>query len=246
MRRALAASALVLAGLAPAAASAEPAQQPAHRPDARAVGSVRLGGVPVRLRPGTRQVVTVDARAGHRATVTLWQRGRDEDDRWRQVVRTTDGRTGYGGLVRADRRVQGSGATPLGTFMLPSAFGTHPRRTTWSLPYRHLRRGDYWVLDNSSPHYNRFRTRAQGGFRWWLPASHPDASEHLLDYRRQYEYAVVTGFNADQVRHRGGAIFLHVNGSGATAGCVSAPRPFLRRTLARLDERQVPVIAIGR
>jgi L,D-peptidoglycan transpeptidase YkuD (ErfK/YbiS/YcfS/YnhG family) len=219
---------------------------PAASAEVRVAESIRLGGVPVRLRPGTRQVVTVDARAGHRATIILWRRGKDEGDRWRRVLRTADGRTGYGGLVRADRRVQGSGATPLGTFTLPSTFGTHPRRTGWSLPYRHLRRGDYWVLDNSSPHYNRFRTKAQGGFRWWLPASHPDASEHLVDYPRQYEYAVATGFNADQVRHRGGAIFLHVNGAGPTAGCVSAPRSFLRGALARLDERMVPVIAIGR
>ena len=57
---------------------------------------------------------------------------------------------------------------------------------------------------------------------------------------------MATSFNRRQVRHRGGAIFLHVNGSGATAGCVSAPRPFLRRTLGLLDQDRVPVIAIGR
>ena len=48
------------------------------------------------------------------------------------------------------------------------------------------------------------------------------------------------------MRHRGGAIFLHVNGAGATAGCVSAPRWFLQRTVAALDADRVPVIAIGR
>jgi L,D-peptidoglycan transpeptidase YkuD (ErfK/YbiS/YcfS/YnhG family) len=57
---------------------------------------------------------------------------------------------------------------------------------------------------------------------------------------------VATSFNAGQVRHRGGAIFLHVNGSGATAGCVSAPRWFMVRVMNRLDHDRVPVIAIGR
>jgi hypothetical protein len=54
------------------------------------------------------------------------------------------------------------------------------------------------------------------------------------------------GVAGGQVRHRGGAIFLHVNGSGATAGCASAPRWFMRRVMNRLDQDRVPVIAIGR
>ena len=51
---------------------------------------------------------------------------------------------------------------------------------------------------------------------------------------------------ARPVRHRGSGIFLHVNGHGATAGCVSAPRWFVRRVLARLSPDANPVIAIGR
>ena len=66
------------------------------------------------------------------------------------------------------------------------------------------------------------------------------------DYPVQYEYSIVTSFNARQVRHRGAGIFVHVNGSGATAGCVSAPRSFLRALVARLDPDRAPVVAIGR
>ena len=55
-----------------------------------------------------------------------------------------------------------------------------------------------------------------------------------------------TSFNYSQVRHRGAGIFLHVNGRGATAGCVSVPRWFMRSTMVRLDPARVPVIAIGR
>lgn len=129
------------------------------------------------------------------------------------------------GLVLARKRVQGSGKTPLGTHRLPWAFGMRGQKDRWDPSYRKVRKG---------------------GFRWRLPASHPDGSERLKDYPKQYEYSVVTSFNAHQVRHRGGAIFLHVNGSGATAGCVSAPRWFLRRLMVHLDQDRVPVIAIGR
>ena len=44
------------------------------------------------------------------------------------------------------------------------------------------------------------------------------------------------------MRHRGSGIFLHVNGRGATAGCVSAPRRFIRSLVRLLDPARVPVI----
>ncbi|NUR07802.1 MAG: hypothetical protein HOQ45_12450, partial [Nocardioidaceae bacterium] len=162
------------------------------------------------------------------------------------AMRARDGRTGYGGLVVGSRRHQGSGTTPLGTYGLISVFGTHRGDGGGALPYRRVRAGDYWVEDNASPYYNRYRNRRQGGFRWWLPASDENSSERLRDYPGQYEWSVVTSFNRSQVRHRGAGIFLHVNGSGATAGCVSAPAWFLRRVVGRLDPAQRPVIAIGR
>lgn len=205
---------------------------------------VVLDGVRVSLRAASRQVVTVNHTVRSRARVTLWQR---DGDSWRPVARSRAGHIGYGGLVAARLRKQATGTTPLGTFRLLSSFGTHPRDTRWDLPYRTIRAGDYWVQDNASAYYNRYRNKAQGGFRWWLPTSAVNSSERLRSYPVQYEYAVVTSFNyAAQVRHRGAGIFLHVNGRGATAGCVSAPRWFLQRTMATLDPDLRPVIAIGR
>ena len=226
----------LLATLAVAAPAAAPAEAGAR--------TVRLDGVTVELRAGTRQVVTVNRTRGWHARVTFWSRNRD--GRWHENFTAYDGRVGYNGLSRPRQRVQGSGTTPLGTYRLPWAFGMHPQREAWDPSYRKVRRGDLWVLDNQSRHYNRYRNRSRGGFRWRLGPDHPDASERLLDYPRQYEWAVVTSFNQRQVRRRGGAIFLHVNGAGATAGCVSAPRWFLRRAMRRLATDRAPVIAIGR
>jgi L,D-peptidoglycan transpeptidase YkuD (ErfK/YbiS/YcfS/YnhG family) len=84
-----------------------------------------------------------------------------------------------------------------------------------------------------------------GGFRW-LPSSHADSSERLTDYPRQYAWSIVTDVNVEQVRHRGSGIVLHVNGRGATAGCVSAPRRTIRALVRLLDPARVPVIGIGR
>jgi L,D-peptidoglycan transpeptidase YkuD (ErfK/YbiS/YcfS/YnhG family) len=237
--RVLAALALTLSLGAPLAATGPAAGVPsAGRSD-----RVTLDGVHVRLRPGTTQVVTVHHTRGWHARVTFWVRS---GGRWEAAMRARDGRSGYGGLVVGSRRRQGSGTTPLGTYRLVSVFGTHAGDGGGGLPYRRIRSGDYWVEDNASAYYNRYRNKRQGGFRWWLPSSDVDSSERLRDYPVQYEWSVVTGFNRAQVRHRGAGIFLHVNGSGATAGCVSAPQWFLRRAVARLDRAQRPVIAIGR
>jgi len=208
-----------------------------------AVQHQRLGGVRVALGPNTRQVVTVNHTHGFHAVVAFWT---EQQGEWQRIFVTRDGRIGYGGLVAPLKRHQGTGTTPLGTVGLISAFGRHAKAADWDLPYRRIRKGDYWVEDNRSQFYNRYRNRAQGGFRWWLPAGAENSSERLRDFRVQYEYSVVTGYNLGQVRHRGAGIFLHVNGSGATAGCVSAPRVFMQRMMARLDPDQHPVMAVGR
>jgi L,D-peptidoglycan transpeptidase YkuD (ErfK/YbiS/YcfS/YnhG family) len=204
---------------------------------------VTLDGVHARVGADTGQVVTVNRTSGFHARVTWWTRS---DSGWVQRMQASDGRIGYGGLVRAARRRQGTGTTPLGTFRLPWAFGAHAPSDAWSLRYRQVRKGDYWVQDNASAYYNRYRNKSQGGFRWRLPSSNVNSSERLRDYPRQYEFAIVTSFNHAQVRHRGSGIFLHVNGSGATGGCVSAPRRFIARLMRRIDPAERPVIAIGR
>ena len=215
-----------------------------RRPGPAADAALVLDGVRVAADPGTTQVVTVNHTSGHRARVTFW---RLVAGTWVARTRTTDGRIGFGGLVR--RRPARAGHRDDAPRHLRTAVGLrHPpaRATRGRWTTGGSARGDYWVQDNASPHYNRYRSRSEGGFRWWLPASDVNASERLTDYRRPYEWSIVTGFNLEQVRHRGSGIFLHVNGRGATAGCVSAPRRFLRMLVRRLDPAAAPVIAIGR
>ncbi|MFZ2012306.1 MAG: L,D-transpeptidase family protein [Nocardioides sp.] len=230
---------LALAPL-PLVAALAAAPSPAHA----TIRHITLGGVRVALHDHTRQVVTVNHRRGYHAHIAFWVR---REGHWHKVYDVSAGRIGYGGLVAPGKRVQGSGTTPLGTTRLITSFGRHPQATGWDLPYRQIRKGDFWVEDNRSAYYNRYRNQSQGGFRWWLSPSKVDSSERLRDFPVAYEFSVVTSYNyADQVRHRGAGIFLHVNGQGATAGCVSAPRWFLVAMLERLDPAQVPLMAVGR
>ena len=228
-------------GLLPVAlvATALAVPAPAHAD----ITHVTLDGVRVGLREHTRQVVTVNHTRGYHARIGYWV---ERDGRWTRLYAVRDGRIGYGGLVAPKQRHQGTGTTPSGTVKLISAFGRHARDTSWDLPYRRIRKGDYWVEDNGSRYYNRYRNKAQGGFRWWLPTSRENSSERLRDFPVQYEFSIVTSYNHQQVRHRGAGIFLHVNGSGATAGCVSGPRAFMVTMMRRLDPARVPVMAVGR
>ena len=67
------------------------------------------------------------------------------------------------------------------------------------------------------------------------PTARPSESEHLADYPTQYAHAVLIDFNyTSPVKGRGAGIFLHVNGRGATAGCVSVPADALDRVMAWL------------
>lgn len=215
----------------------------ASPPTAR-TASLVLDGVGVQLPPGGTQVVTVRHTHGTLARVALWQL---VGGRWEALADSSEAHTGYGGLVEGPERRQGTGTTPLGTYPLVSTFGSGPRRPGWSMPYRRFNRDDYWVEDKASPYFNRMRDRRDGGFRWRLSLRAPNGSERLADFAAQYSLAVVIGFNyVDPVPRLGGGIFLHVNGTGPTAGCVSAPRSFLGAVMAHLDPEADPVIAIGR
>ena len=207
---------------------------------ARPVGAgdpMRLGGVRVDAGPATRQVITVNATSGYDAVVSLWIR---RNGSWDRTATTRSGRIGYGGLVVGTERRQGTGTTPLGTYSITETFGNARRPAATRLPFHRVRDGDYWVQDNRSAYYNQRRHISRGGFR-------PRTSEHLPDYGAQYRWSLVIDFNRpDPVRRRGSGIFLHVNGAGATAGCVSTPRRFVRMMMSRLRPGMAPVIAIGR
>ncbi|MCN9240845.1 L,D-transpeptidase family protein [Streptomyces sp. RY43-2] len=168
-------------------------------------------------------------------TVTWWDR---RGGRWSRTG-SAPARFGAHGLAEGASRRQGTNTTPTGLYTLPYAFGVRPAPTGTTTPYRRVHRDTWWCQDTRSRSYNRW-TRP-------LPADCRAAeSEHLIDYGSQYGYALVVGFNYRRpVPGRGAGIFLHVNGKGATAGCVSVPEAAMRRILAWADPARRPRIAIG-
>lgn len=186
---------------------------------------------------GGTQLITAVApeRSSTTGTVTWWNR---EDGRW---VRSgsAPARFGASGLAAGASRTQGTNTTPTGLYGLPYAFGIEAAPPGTAYPYRRVHQDSWWCQDNDSRSYNRWTEPRAADCR-------AAESEHLITYRAQYAHALVIGFNYERpVRGRGAGIFLHVNGRGATAGCVSVSEDAMRRILRWADPARRPHIAVG-
>lgn len=205
------------------------------------LGAAPAGGPPLPARMadtggGTQLITAVAAKSSSTTgTVTWWNL---RNGQWAKAG-STKARFGAKGLVEGASRKQGTNTTPTGLFHLPYAFGIKGAPSGTAYKYRPVRANSWWCQDNDSRVYNR----------WSEPRARDcraAESEHLISYEKQYAHAMVIGFNYSRpVRGRGAGIFLHVNGSGATAGCVSVSADAMRRILKWADPDRAPHIAIG-
>lgn len=112
------------------------------------------------------------------------------------------------------------------------------------MPYHRVTDDDWWVQDPESKFYNSMH--GEQGADFPLTESGDRGSEHLINYPVQYAKALVINFNRWPATPGCGAgIFLHVNGSGATAGCVSVLRATMDRIMGWITPSAHPRIAIG-
>ncbi|MFJ8629363.1 L,D-transpeptidase family protein [Streptomyces sp. NPDC093568] len=193
--------------------------------------------VPVETGDAT-QLITVEA-GGSYATVTAWAKG---SSGWKAQFSTGAARVGSNGVTDGATRRQGTYTTPTGTYTITEGFGNEAGGT--AMPYHRVTNDDWWVEDPESKFYNSMHGEAGADFP--LTESGDRGSEHLVDYPVQYAKALVINFNRwPATPGRGAGIFLHVNGSGATAGCVSVPRATMDRIMSWMTPAAHPRIAIG-
>jgi L,D-peptidoglycan transpeptidase YkuD (ErfK/YbiS/YcfS/YnhG family) len=182
---------------------------------------------------GTTQLVTVGAASYGTSWATLntfaWAGGR-----WVHQRGPWAARIGQRGMAPPGRKTEGDLRTPQGTYGFGFMFGVlaNPKvRFAW----RHAYRYDYWDDDPASPLYNE-----------WVDIRHqaPGASPEPMHQVPVYDYAAVIAYNTARVPGAGSAIFLHVGGGSATAGCVSLPVTRLLVVLRWLNPARHPVIAM--
>ncbi|GAA2540262.1 L,D-transpeptidase family protein [Winogradskya consettensis] len=205
------------------------------------------------------QIVVVTGTGRKTTTGTLRAYQKNADGSWTQKFAGMAARNGYGGWVWGSQRVQNTGTTPMGTFHITTAFGLKANPGT-KIKYTRADSGDYWVGDNKDPKtYNLFQPWASGTRTWRV-----GESERLAAFPTQYEYAAMIDFNRPVAASvtwnsahseyvtskpvsvkRGSAIFLHINGSGSTAGCVSVSRANMINLLKWLDPAKKPRIVMA-
>lgn len=185
---------------------------------------------------GTQLITAVaPAKSSTTGTLTWWDR---RNGRWVKAG-SASARFGAKGLVEGASRKQNTNTTPTGLYDLPFAFGIKGAPSGTTYKYRPVHASSWWCEDNASRSYNRWTEPRPSDCR-------ASESERLGAYPTQYAYALVIGFNYQQpVRGHGAGIFLHVNGRGATAGCVSVPGDAMRAILRWAAPGKKPYIAIG-
>ena len=144
--------------------------------------------------------------------------------------------------------------TPLGHFNLGIAFGTHDLNINY--PYIKISSNHYWVDDPNSKYYNNLVNLNEYintfDYPYIVNTNQKEflSAEHLIDYPKQYEYAVYIEYNVDGEKYedgigKGSAIFLHCLGDkGYTGGCVAIPKEDMLFILNFLDRNKHPQVLI--
>ena len=156
----------------------------------------------------------------------------------------------------SEKTYEGSITTPLGKFNLGIAFGTHDLNINY--PYIKIKDNLYWVDDENSKYYNKLVSLNEeiDNFNYpyiiKLNKKEFSSAEHLIDYPKQYEYAVYIEYNVNGEKYEDGkgkssAIFLHCLGDkGYTGGCVAIPKEEMLFILNFLNKNKNPKIIIKR
>lgn len=173
-------------------------------------------------------LVTTSSMSSSYANIKFYQKS---GDNW-NLKTETNGRVGTSGLAYISNRMQSTNTTPAGVLGILSAFGIADNPGS-KYSYTKVTDDMYWDLNSGSSTYNRLIHNNPGG-----------DFEHLASYPTHYKYALVTDYNVNQTANKGGGIFVHVNGSGGTAGCVSMPETQMRELITWVDPGQNPKILI--
>lgn len=136
---------------------------------------------------------------------------------------------GKGGMVEADSKAEGDGASPVGRWAMRRVFWRADRiaKPETGLPTVPIHPDDGWCDDPADPLYNR-------------PVKRPYAASHEQLWREDHVYDIIVELdhNASPVRPgMGSAIFLHLarDNYQATEGCIALKLNDMLQTLVKCE-----------
>lgn len=179
---------------------------------------------------GTSQIFVVGAVGKSTAYISMHEK--TPSGKWRQII-STPGFIGKNGL---GKEKEGDGKTPIGTYKFNYAFGIADDPGC-ALKYEKVTQNNYWSGDV------KYKYNQMVNIDEYKDLNVAD-SEHLIDYRYEYQYALNISYNEDCVPGAGSAIFLHCFGKAKphTGGCVAIPRDRMKKVMKYLKPDCIIVI----
>ena len=151
---------------------------------------------------------------------------------------------GQNGVTK--NKKEGDKKTPIGTYKLGLCFGTHSKEDMVKLnkkfdskiSYIELNDNYYWISDSCSKYYNELVDINKLN-RNEINNINLNNSEHLIDYKKEYEYAIEIKYNEEKIPGKGSAIFLHCTNKKYTSGCIAISRRKMLKLLKNLEENVI-------
>ena len=166
------------------------------------------------------------------STAWISMHEKDAGGSWKMILSTP----GYIGREGLGKTREGDAKTPVGTFSFNKAFGLADDPGC-ALPYTKADEDIYWSGDENI-NYNQMVNIKDH------PELDTDKSEHIVDYKYQYQYCLNISYNEEGKANAGSAIFLHCFGDKKpyTGGCVAIPEEQMYYVMQHVDPGCVVVI----
>ena len=149
----------------------------------------------------------------------------------KKVILSCKAYIGENGMT--EDKKEGDKKTPIGTFYFGIAFGYDKDiNIDESIKFVKINENLYWVDDINSKNYNKL-VDISNTKKDFLTA------EHLIDYKKEYEYGIEIKTNPDNIQGKGSAIFLHCSNGKMTKGCLAIDKKYLKEILSIIDKSAV-------
>lgn len=163
-----------------------------------------------------KQIVVISVKNSNESVAEVSMHEKNEGGRW-EVLMETAGYIGKNGLGKVK---EGDNKTPRGVFRFTCTFGIADPPSDirdGGFIYKKVDGNKYWSGD-SKIGYNKMVDVKN------CPGLNKNDSEHLIDYKKQYQYCLNINYNIECIPGKGSAIFFHCKGNyGYTGGCVAVP-----------------------
>lgn len=182
-----------------------------------------------------KQLLIVAGMGIDKSTAYISMHEHDKTGNLKEII-SSPGYVGKNGLCMDIDHVEGCGKTPIGIYHFNKAFGI-AKDPGCAIPYTRVTDDMYWSGDKLTL-YNQLVSIKD------YPNLNKGDSEHLIDYKYQYQYCLNINFNEEGITKKGFAIFLHCFGKKTpyTEGCIAVPECIMQKIMKNVRADCIVII----